>query len=85
MGDAGELIPNLASGLEPLFPDLDGLELSAPGTDFSDCAAPDPQAPSLEISGLTALPPGTLPLEEQQRQQRIPVPVPSTDHLAIKD
>jgi hypothetical protein len=85
MGDVGELIPNLDSGLEPLFPDMDGLELSAPGTDFSDCAAPDPQAPPLDVSGLTALPPGTLPLEEQQRQQRIPVPVPTTDHLAIKD
>lgn len=85
MGDVGERIPNLESGLEPLFPDLEGLELSAPGTDFSDCAAPDAQAPALDVSGLTALPPGTLPLEEQRRQQHLPVPVPSTDHLTIKD
>jgi hypothetical protein len=85
MGDVGELIPNLPSPLAPLSPDLDGLALSAPGTDFSDCAAPEPQAPLLDVSGLCALPPGTLPLEEEQRRQRIPVPVPATDHLAIED
>jgi hypothetical protein len=85
MGEVGERIPNLESGLEPLFPDLEGLELSAPGTDFSDCAAPDPQPPVLDVSGLAALPPGMLPLEEQQRREHLPVPVPSTDHLTIKD
>jgi len=84
MGDVGESIPNLPSDATPLFPDLDGLELSAPGTDFSDCAAPGVQAAPLDLSGLAALPPGTRPPEEEQRQ-RIPVAVPSTDHLALKD
>lgn len=85
MGGVGESIPNLPSDAEPLFPDLDGLELSAPGTDFSDCAAPTPAAAPLDLSGLAALPPGDLPPEEEQLRQRLPVPVPSTDHLALKD
>jgi hypothetical protein len=85
MGGVGESIPNLPSDAVPLFPDLDGLELSAPGTDFSDCAAPTPAAAPLNLSGLAALPPGDLPPEEERLRQRIPVPVPSTDHLALKD
>lgn len=85
MGDVGDTIPNLPTELTPLVLDLDGLELSAPGTDFSDCAAPPAQAAAMDISGITALPPGALPPEEEQRRQSIPLPVPSTDHLALKE
>ncbi len=85
MGAVGESIPNLPADTEPLFPNLDGLALSAPGTDFSDCAKPEPKAATLDLSGLAALPPGILPPEEAEQRQHIPVPVPSTDHLAIED
>lgn len=85
MGDVGDSIPNLASDAEPLVLDLDGLELSAAGTDFSDCAAPDPEPAPLDLSHLTALAPGAVPTEEALHRQRIPVAVPSTDHLALKD
>lgn len=85
MGAVGESIPTLPVDTTPLILDLDGLELSAAGTDFTDCAAPEPMAPLLDLSALAALPPGAIPREEEQQRQRIPVAVPSTDHLALKD
>jgi hypothetical protein len=84
MGDVGETIPNLASSATPLVPDLAGIALSEPGTDFSDCAQPEPQAAAVNLSHLAALPPGDMPVEEQQRRP-MPVAAPSTDHISLKD
>lgn len=84
MGGVGETIPNLVSSTAPLSPNLEGLALSAPGTDFSDCIAPEALAPPLDLSHLAALPPGDIPLEEQQRRP-IPVATPSTDHILLEE
>jgi len=84
MGEVGETIPTLPSTAMPLSPNLDGLALSAAGTDFSDCATPAPEPPALDLSTFTALPPGAPTAAEQQREP-IPVAVPSTDHISIKE
>ena len=84
MGKVGDAIPNLASPAAPLSPNLDGLALSAPGTDFSDCAAPEMQGLVLDLSALEMLPPGKIPLAEQQRQ-RLPTAAPSTDHIRLEE
>ncbi|MEZ5571627.1 MAG: hypothetical protein R3E64_06340 [Halioglobus sp.] len=84
MGEVGDTIPNLPSSNAPLSPNLDGLELSAAGTDFSDCAAPEQETPALDLSALATLAPGTQ-TEEEQRRQPIPVAVPSTDHISIQE
>jgi hypothetical protein len=84
MGAVGDSIPNLPSHAAPLSPNLDGLALSAQGTDFSDCAAPEHEPLELDLSALAALPPGTATNEEQQRQP-LPIAVPSTDHISLLD
>ena len=84
MGEVGETIPNIGSSVTPLSPNLEGLALSAAGTDFSDCAAPEPPEPTLDLSHLTALPPGDRPSQEQDRRPG-PVATPSTDHISLED
>jgi len=84
MGAVGDTIPNLPSAAIPLSPNLDGLVLSAAGTDFSDCALPAAEALSLDLSHLAALPPGAIPLEEQRRRP-LPVATPDTDHIRLED
>ena len=84
MADAGDIIPNLARFTVPLSPVTDGLALSAPGTDFSDCAAPEPPALQLDISALAVLPAGTALLEEQYRNREHSA-VPSTDHISLTE
>jgi hypothetical protein len=84
MGDVGEFIPNLPSLEIPLSPDIDGLALSAAGTDFSDCAAPEPEAASLDLSALAVMPAGG-PLLEEQYRRRESGAAPSTDHISLQD
>jgi hypothetical protein len=84
MGAVGDSIPNLPSAAIPLSPNLDGLVLSAAGTDFSDCALPAAEALPLDLSHLAALPPGEIPLEEQRRRP-LPVATPDTDHIALEE
>jgi hypothetical protein len=84
MGELGATIPNLGSSAVPLSPNLEGLALSAAGTDFSDCAGPAPLAPSLDLSHIVALPPGEMPLAEQQRRP-IPVATPNCDHISLQE
>jgi hypothetical protein len=84
MGDVDDTIPNLPRFTAPLSPGIDGLALSAPGTDFSDCAAPKPPVLQLDLSALAILPPGTALLEERHRS-REPGAVPSTDHISLKE
>jgi hypothetical protein len=84
MGAVGDRIPNLPSSATPLSPNMDGLVLSAAGTDFSDCALPEAQALPLDLSHLEALPPGAIPLEEQRRRP-LPVATPDTDHISLQE
>jgi len=84
MGDVGDLIPNLPSLHAPLSPTIDGLALTVAGTDFSDCAAPEPQALALDLSALTVLPPGG-PLLEEQYRRREQGAAPATDHISLQD
>jgi hypothetical protein len=84
MGAVGDSIPNLPSAAIPLSPNLDGLVLSAAGTDFSDCALPAAEALPLDLSHLAALPPGEIPLEEERRRP-LPVATPDTDHIALEE
>ncbi len=84
MGDVGDPIPNLPSLEVSLSPDIDGLALSAPGTDFSDCAAPEAQAMPRDLSALSVHPAGD-PLLAEQYRNREPVATPSTDHISLQD
>lgn len=84
MGAVGDTIPNLASFAAPLSPNLEGLALSAVGTDFSDCALPPEEALPLDLSHLAALPPGAMPQEELQRRP-LPVATPDTDHISLQE
>jgi hypothetical protein len=84
MGEVGETIPNLPPIDAPLSPSIDGLALAAPGTDFSDCAPPEPQASRRDLSALAVLPPGAALLEEQYRKLEH-CAVPSTDHISLEE
>jgi hypothetical protein len=84
MSGVGELIPNLPSHAAPLSPAIDGLALTAPGTDFSDCASPDPVTLPLDLSALAVAPLGDALLEESYRRREQAV-APTTDHLMLKD
>lgn len=81
---AGESIPNLPSDVEPLAPDVSGLDLSPAGTDFSDCVGPEAEVPELDLSGIDLAPPGTEVLEQQYRKQA-QGQAPATDHLSLED
>jgi hypothetical protein len=84
MGEVGDTIPTLPSSAVPLHPNLDGLALSAEGTDFSDCAPPAAAAPELDLSALEALPAGTAPAHDQQGRHQVPS-APATDHFSLQD
>ena len=84
MGEVGEDIPNLPGQAVPVNPDLSGLELSAEGTDFSDCAAQDAPSPTLDLSGLDLAPEGSEVLEERYRGAA-KGEAPSTDHLSLEE
>ena len=84
MGDVGDDIPVLDTGVEPLSPNTDALALSPEGTDFSDCAAPDPLPPALDLSGMDLAPEGSDVLEDEYRR-REEVAAPDTDHIALED
>lgn len=84
MAEAGETIPNLSRFTVPLSPVVEDLALSAPGTDFSDCAAPDVPELQLDLSALAVLPAGSALLEEQYRNRQQSSP-PSTDHISLQD
>jgi len=83
-GAVGELLPTLPSSAQQLNPDTSGISLSPDGTDFSDCAAPDSNAPELDLSGIDLAPPGADVLEPKYRKKQ-DTPPPATDHLALED
>jgi len=80
----GELLPNLPSSAELLNPDTSGIALSPDGTDFSDCAAPEPSAPELDLSAIELAPAGADVIEPKYRKKNDISP-PSTDHLTLED
>ena len=84
MGSVGEMIPNLPSAQVPVTPDIDAIKLSPEGTDFADCAPPEPETPLLDLSALDIAPPGTDVLEEQYRNKEQSA-APPTDHLSLED
>ena len=84
MGEVGEQIPVLDQGPIPAEPSTDHIGLSPSGTGFSDCAAPEPETPNLDLSGMELAPSGSDVLEEQYRKRKIPPP-PDTDHLSLED
>ncbi|MEH6636003.1 MAG: hypothetical protein V7700_10810, partial [Halioglobus sp.] len=84
MGSVGEMIPNLPSAQVPVTPDIDAIKLSPEGTDFADCAPPEPETPLLDLSALDIAPPGTDVLEEQYRNKE-QSEAPPTDHLSLED
>lgn len=71
---------------EPPLPDTgdDTIELAAEGTDFSDCASPEVQAPTLDLSGLELAPAGVDVLEQRYRTQQTPPP-PDTSGLRLEE
>ncbi|MCB1707765.1 MAG: hypothetical protein KDI10_03385 [Halioglobus sp.] len=83
-GPAGERLPTLPSARAPLSPDTSAIALAPDGTDFSDCAAPEPAPPVLDLSGIALAGPGADVLEKQYRN-RHDQPPPATDHLALED
>ena len=83
-GAVGDILPNLPSSAQELNPDISGISLSPDGTDFSDCAAPDSNAPALDLSGIDLAPAGTDVLEPKYRKKH-DTPPPATDHLALED
>lgn len=84
MGEVGDDIPNLPGQAAPLNPDVSALELSAEGTDFSDCAAGAAPPPKLDLSGLDLAPEGSDVLEERYRGAAKGA-APSTDHLSLEE
>jgi hypothetical protein len=84
MDEAGADIPTLKGDDIPPPPDTDDLSLSPEGTDFSDCAAPDPSAPELDLSGLDVAPAGSEVLESRYRKTETAA-APVTDHLQLEE
>ncbi|MCB1680261.1 MAG: hypothetical protein KDI16_16390 [Halioglobus sp.] len=84
LGAAGEDIPGIGPTRAPLSPDLSGLDLSPPGTDFSDCRPPPATAPALDLTALELAEPGSDVLEQKYRT-REQVRAPATDHIALSD
>ena len=80
----GETLPTQPSGDAPVEPETSAIDLSPEGTDFSDCAGPDVEAPLLDLSGMDLAPAGTEVLEQQYRRQPAGQP-PATDHLSLED
>jgi hypothetical protein len=84
MGGVGEMIPNLPSDQVPLSPNTDAIDLSPAGTDFTDCAPPEAEAPPLDLSGMDLAPAGTDVLEEKYRKKE-QAEAPTTDHISLEE
>lgn len=82
VAEVGEDIPNLASSDIAIQPDTDGISLSPEGTDFSDCSAPTPTAPNLDLSSIELAPAGADVLEQQYKKTD-EHSAPDTSHIAL--
>ena len=84
MGEVGEDIPNLEDARTPLNPDTDSISLTPEGTDFSDCAPPQAQAPALDLSNIEVAPAGSDVLEEQYKKTEVEKG-PDTTHISLEN
>jgi len=84
VGEVGEDIPNLADSRTPLDPDIDDISLSPQGTDFSDCAEPEHEAPAIDLSKLEISPAGSDVLEEKYKKSA-EEKAPDTAHISLED
>jgi hypothetical protein len=84
VAEAGENIPNLPSADTPLTPNTDQISLSPQGTDFTDCAPPEPESPALDLSKIEMASVGSDVLEEQYRKKD-QNNAPDTDHITLED
>ena len=84
VAEAGENIPNLPNNDTPLNPNTDQISLSPQGTDFTDCAPPEPDSPTLDLSGIEVAPEGSDVLDEQYRKKE-QKNAPDTDHITLED
>ncbi len=82
MGEVGDDIPNLPRHGEELEPDTSAISLAPEGTDFSDCAPPEAEAPALELDALELAPEGSDVLDARYRRAE-DVPAPATDHIQL--
>ena len=84
VAEAGENIPNLPSTDTPLNPNTDQINLSPQGTDFTDCAPPEPESPDLDLSKIEMASVGSDVLEEQYKKKDTNN-APNTDHITLED
>ena len=84
MGEVGETIPNLDTGPAPVKPNTDSIRQAPVGTDFSDCAAAEPETPAVDLSGMELAPAGSDVLEDQYRKRQTPS-APDTDHISLEE
>ena len=84
LDSAGGTIPNLPGAMPPAEPDTSAIDLSPPGTDFSDCSPDAPTPPTLDLSELALAPEGSVVLEERFRRH-YEGETPATDHIALAD
>lgn len=83
MGEVGDTIPTLERTETVLTPDTSAIGLAPQGTDFSDCAAPEPEPPALDLSAIEVAPHGSDVLDEQYRK-RATAAAPDTAHLSLE-
>ena len=84
MGEVGEDIPTLADTRVQLNPNIDGINLSCAGSDFSDCAAPQAEPLTLDLSSIEMAPVGSDVLAEEYKKPA-DEKVPDTDHIKLVD
>ncbi len=84
MGEVGEDIPTLAPTDQPLDPDTSGIDLSPEGTDFSDCAPPEPEPVNVDLSSMDMAPAGSDVIEEKYRKKE-KVKAPDTGHISLEE
>ena len=84
MGEVGEILPVLDQGAPPAAVATNHLELSPSGTDFADCAEPEPESPDLDLSGIDLAPEGSDVLDDRDRKHDEPA-APDTDHISLED
>ncbi|NQX88633.1 MAG: hypothetical protein HRT77_08200 [Halioglobus sp.] len=84
VAEAGTTIPNLLTAETHVSPNTDALSLAALGTDYSDCATPEPPPPTLDLSGLSVDAPGANLVEGQYRKKHTDE-MPATSHLSLSD
>ncbi len=84
MADMGETIPNLAPTATPVNPNIDSIELSPQGSDFTDCTPPATETPELDLSSIEIAPAGSDVLEEQYKKVEGAI-FPDTDHISLQE